>query len=65
MDGLQKHVQKLLRYKEDGTVEVHRRITEVPYDSILKARATPRKEDRLEEEDLPQWTKKAVGPIWS
>ena len=48
-----------------GKPWTYKRITEVPYEAILKARATPCKEDRLEEEDLPQWTKKAIGPIWS
>ena len=44
-------VQKLLRYKEDGTVQVHKWITEVPYDAF-KGLAKACKEDRLEEKDL-------------
>ena len=34
LEGLEEHVQKLLRFKEDGTVEVHKWMTEVPYDTL-------------------------------
>ena len=64
MQGLREDVQNLLRYKEDGAVEVHRWITEVPYDAF-EGLANARKDDRLEEEDAPQWTDTAFGNHWS
>ena len=34
MEALAHDVQKLLRYGEDGTVEVHRWMTDIPYDAV-------------------------------
>ena len=41
--------------------EVHQWITKVPYGARVKAF----EEERLEDEDLPQWTKKVIGRNWS
>ena len=49
--SLEEDVQKLFRDKEDGEVEVHKWITEVPCD------AKACKEGRREEEDLPDCNK--------
>ena len=64
--GGQKARKKMSRRccEDDGVVEVHRWLTEVPYD-VLNGVAKACKEGRLEEEDLPQWTKNAVGEIKS
>ena len=51
-EGLEENVQELLRYKEDGTVEVHKWVTEIPYDAF-KGMAKGCKEHILEEEGLP------------
>ena len=47
------NVQNVLRFKEDCTVEVHRWIADIPYDAS-KGLAKACKEDKLEEEHLPQ-----------
>ena len=39
-------------------------ITEVAYDTF-RGLAKACKEDSLDEEDLPQWTKKVIGGIWT
>ena len=57
--GLEEDVQKSLRFKEDGTVEVHKWITEVPCDS-LRGLANTCKDGRLKKH-LPQWTNKVIG----
>ena len=51
-EGLE-DVQNVLRFKEDCTVEVHRWIAVIPYDAS-KGLAKACKEDKLEEEHLPQ-----------
>ena len=55
-------VQTSLRFKEDGTVEVHRWIAEVPYDAF-GGLAKACKEGRLEE-DLPTWTNNRNRTVW-
>ena len=62
-EGLEEGVQNLFRYKEEGTVEVHKWITELPYDA-LQDMTKVCKENQLEEEELLQWTKKVIRKIW-
>ena len=51
-EGLEEDVQTLLKYREDSTLEVHEWISTC-------------KKKRLEDEDLPKWTKEAIAKVWS
>ena len=56
-----KKMSKLLfRYKGDGTVEVHKWITEISFDAY-KSMTKLCRDNGLEEEHLPQWTKNVIG----
>ena len=46
---------EIVAYTEDGTVELHKWIAEVPWDAP-EGLAKARKEDTLDEEYLPRWT---------
>ena len=64
MQGFEEDVLGLLRCMEDGTVEVHRRITEVPYDAF-KGLAKAREDCQLkEEEHLPRSGRTNQPSVW-
>ena len=56
-------VQWLLRYRHDGTVEVHKWVSEIRWKSLQEL-AFVCKEGSLENEDMPRWTKKANTKLW-
>ena len=55
-------VQELLRYRDDGTVEVQKWISDIQW-NIFWCLAKVRKEAELENKDVLAWTKKAVEKI--
>ena len=62
--GLAEDVEALLRYREDGTVEVHKWVADAPQHAFLGL-AQICQEGRLEREDLPGWPRKATAEVWS
>ena len=62
-EGLDEDVQKLVRYKDDGTVEVHRWINDVEWNDF-HGRAKVCKYCDQEKEDVPAMTRKAIAIIW-
>ena len=50
-------------HRDNGTVVVHKWITDVRY-SVLKGRVEVRRYGGLEDEDMPRCTRKVIGNIW-
>ena len=61
--GLEQDVQELFRCKDDGTVAVHRWITDVRCHAF-KGMAKVCRGGGLDDEDTPQWTREVIGGIW-
>ena len=63
-EDLDEDVQELFfRYKDDGTIEVHRWISDIQW-NFCRCPAKVCKHGELEKEDMPVWTRKAIGRIW-
>ena len=55
-------MQELLRYGDDGTVEVRKWVSDIQWNSF-HGWAKVCREGELENEDMPEWTRKAVARI--
>ena len=62
-EELSEDVQELLRYRDPGTDEV-RKVSDIQGDTI-QGMAKVCKEGETENEDMPTWTKKAIGKTWA
>ena len=62
-DGMSEDVQELFRYKDGGTVEVHKWVCDV---QLHYFRGLPKvcKDGEPEKEAMPTRTRKAIGRIW-
>ena len=62
-EGLSEDVKELFRYKDDGTVEVRKWMSDVRW-NYFHGVANVCKDVELEKEDMPAWTRRVTARIW-